>query len=252
MRYRITVWRNSGVFREAGRAFVYSAMAFALVFLVVAGTDEGGVAWPLRGARCAPLAPLASLFGAALTAMRARNCGELRAAMALGMDPRSRMVAWSLGAFVLSAIVAIMVATGLSVAGFFPVGTQPQAFRWSDGTYTSASLGGRVTSSGILEAFPPEGPPTSMLLGASQAAATITLLLGIALPLLGSIATAKTVKPIAFVIFAGVCSTIFLLQLAAARHIAALTAAGPSLMISGLAMFALFLEGRERKGHKSP
>ncbi|HEY8087135.1 MAG TPA: hypothetical protein VIF09_04805 [Polyangiaceae bacterium] len=181
---RWTAWDSGRLVRAASAA----AVALGLVWLVTAATDEGGVSWGERAGRALPLVPLCAAVGAwaALAPVRAR--GEVVALEALGRSPAGIAASAVAGAALLPLVAAIAIGflPGVRVDGFFPTAARASSWHWTGSAFVDAARGLSVGADGVPVSVPVlagaigEGFPSF----ARVSAAAVTLLAGLALPLL--------------------------------------------------------------------
>lgn len=177
--------------RALGRALGATVVAFAVVWLVTAASDEGQLTIGARAGRTLPLAPVCSALGAALALGAGRVREETRALEALGRRPIVTASSAALGGAIPSLLVALAIfASGrVEVAGFYPRAPTGDAFTWRGGAFESPTMGVRIVEGEarrIDEAAPePEAEP-GLPPGARGAAAAATALAGAALALVAA------------------------------------------------------------------
>jgi hypothetical protein len=104
-----------------GRAAVTAFGAWLVCLLVVAATDEGGVAWVVRLGRSLMMAPICAAVGAGLTLSVARATGELRALAAIGRPETESSRSTVVGAMVPPCVLALLALVAvIDVSSFFP------------------------------------------------------------------------------------------------------------------------------------
>jgi hypothetical protein len=228
--------------RQLFRAALATALMLGLAWLVTAATDEGGVSWGERAGRTLPLTPLCATVGAWIALAPALARGEGLAMEALGRS-RAQIAAAAVigGALVaLAASVALGLARGVDVAGFFPTATHASAWTWSGSAFVDAVHGLRVGSDGapvrvmsdvgrVLGGTPLHGRAT---------AAVVTALAGLALPLLLAHALLERSRVLPAVLAAGatVAASVLLFQAAAVGHLPAAVGALPSVALLAFAV----------------
>ena len=223
--------------RQLVRAALATALTLALAWLVTAATDEGGVSWGERAGRTLPLTPLCATVGAWLALAPALARGEGVALEALGRS-RAQIAAAAVvgGALVaLAAGVAMGLARAVDVAGFFPTATHASAWAWNGTAFVDGLHGLRVASDGapariavdagrVFAGVPPHG---------RAAAAVVTALAGLALPLLlaHALLERSRVLPVVLAAGASIAASVLLFQAAAAGHLPASLGALPTLVL---------------------
>jgi hypothetical protein len=246
--------------RTFARALGATLIGVIVVWLVTAASDEGQLTVSVRAGRTLPLAPLCSALGAALALGTSRVRDETRALEALGRSPGQTARAAALGAALPSVLVALAIGTSslIDVSGFYPRPPRGDAFVYEDGSFTSATLGVRVTEDG--EPHPTSGasfsPDESLPRHARGAASAATALAGVALALVAARAALRVsllhrrgrrrrrVLAAAQVFLCALC-TLVAFQAAAARVAPAALA-----MLPPAALLVIALVGyRARHGH---
>ena len=117
--------------RSAARAATIAALAFLIVCLMTAATDEGGLSSGVRLGRSLPFSPVCAAFGTWLALSRRRLRGELLALEGLGRSPQLN----ALGAVIGGAAVAVgasffvAVVPFVDVTGFYPESASASAQR---------------------------------------------------------------------------------------------------------------------------
>jgi hypothetical protein len=231
--------------REAARALAFAALAFVLAWLVTGATDEGGVAWSERAVRTLPLAPACAALGTWLGQALAWTRGEGRALEAIGRAPLVSSAPSVLGGAAVAwmAAGAMALSARVEVSGFFPVARSPDAYvSVGHGVFVDAASGYRVEADGTLRA-PPEEQGTAALPAPStvpprgrMAAASSTMLAGLALPLLVTRAVRGSWWPRLGLLVATLAASTLLFHAAAARVVDATVAVVPSLGLLGLVL----------------
>jgi hypothetical protein len=187
------------------RALGIGALSLLVAWLVTAATDEGSVPWGERAGRTLPMTPVCAAVGTWLALLPSRAKGEVRALAALGRAPwQNALGATAGGAATALAAAAMMAASGaVDVRGFYPTArhateyrfepSTPQASEHGNGGFVDSSDGWRIEADGTLT--PPKegsqsGAPANEGVPAHgrAAAASVTALAGIALPLVASAA----------------------------------------------------------------
>jgi hypothetical protein len=253
--------------RALVRALAATLVAFAIVWLVTAASDEGQLAVGARAGRTLPLAPLCSAVGAALALATARIRDETRALEALGRSPGETAAAAAIGGALPSLVVALAIAVmpRVDVAPFYPRATVGDTFELRDGAFESASLGVRVTLDGFTTRLEGDGDRDApderdhdapLPRGARGAAAAATALAGLALSLVAARGTLRTSLETRSRrrrgrLFAGLevalcgLATLIAFQAAAAGVSHAALAAVPSAILLVVVLFGY----RRRHGH---
>ncbi len=129
------------------RAALFTALGFALLFVVTATTDEGDVAAAVRLSRTLPALPIAAALGAFVTTRRARDSGEERAFAGLGRSPLAFVSGSVIGASVVPALFALVVlfAPTIALTAFFPTLQTTTHFYADASGFHSDGLQARVT-----------------------------------------------------------------------------------------------------------
>jgi hypothetical protein len=242
------------------RALVATLIGIAVVWLVTAASDEGQLTVSVRAGRTLPLAPLCSAIGAALALGTARVRDETRALEALGRSPGQTARAAALGAALPSLLVglAIGLTSVVDVSGFYPRAPRGDAFVYSDGAFTSLTLGVRVTDDGEPQPIPGRSASSDDELPrhARGAAAFATAMAGIALALVAARAVLRVSllhrrgrrrrrAAAAIQVFACALLTLVAFQAAGARIAPASLAMLPPAVLLGVALLGY----RARHGH---
>jgi hypothetical protein len=234
----LTRWDLSVLGRAAGGAI----LGLALVALITAASDEGGLTSVERIGRALPVSPVCAALGVwgALGQVKAR--GETLALAALGRSFRL------IGAPAVAGALAVCLASGaaiasvpsVDVASFYPIASHPPSWEWRDGAFVDAAHGLQMQADGTIGlsqarsgvtsrvAIPPHG---------RLAAALATALAGVALALFAAKALlepyGRFVDGSASILAAVV--TVVLFQAAAARAAPAWISPIPA---AALALFA--------------
>jgi hypothetical protein len=235
---RWTAWDSGRLVRAAAAA----ALALGLVWLVTAATDEGGVSWGERAGRALPLAPLCAAVGAwaALAPVRVR--GEVVALEALGRSPAGIAASAVVGAALLPlvAAIAVCVVPGVRVDGFFPTAARASSWQWAGGAFVDAARGLRVGADGVPVSVPVLAGAMGVGLPAfaRASAAAVTLLAGLALPLLLARWLVARARPGVDVAATGlaIAASVVAFQAAAAHRVPATLAVLPA---AGLLVLAV-------------
>jgi hypothetical protein len=228
--------------RQVARAAVATALTLGLAWLVTAATDEGGVSWGERAGRTLPLTPLCAAVGAWVALAPALSRGEALALESLGRS-RAQIAAAAVTGGALVAVVA-SIALGLGravdVAGFFPTATHASAWAWGGAGFVDALHGLRVGADGAPVRIAPDAGRVSagIPLHGRAAAATLTALAGVALPLLlaHGLLERRRVLPSVAAAVAAVAASVLLFQAAAAGHLPALVGTLPALALLAFAV----------------
>jgi hypothetical protein len=234
--------------RQLVRAALATALTLALAWLVTAATDEGGVSWGERAGRTLPLTPLCATAGAWVALAPALARGEALALAALGRS-RAQIAAAAVAGGALVAVVAAVVlglARAVDVSGFFPTATHASAWTWTGTAFVDPLHGLRVAADGapvrvaadagkVFAGIPPYG---------RAAAAAVTAVAGLALPILLAHALLERSRVLPVVLAAGatVAASVFFFQAAAAGHLPAAVATLPALLLLAFAV-------RRYRGH---
>jgi hypothetical protein len=214
-----------------------AALGLALVAVVTAASDEGGLAWGVRAGRTLPLAPVCSAVGAWLALAPARARGDDRALAAIGRSPWEREGAAIAGGALIALLASLSIAAipRVDVAGFYP--RAEESIHWShDGAgFTSDDGRWRVGADGVpmvLSAARGAEVTNGLPRGGRAAAALATAVLGLALPMLVARARSRRAAAAALgAIGAGALLTILAFQAAAAALASALFAPLPPLLL---------------------
>jgi len=215
---------------------------FGLAWLVTAATDEGGVSWGERAGRTLPLTPFCATAGAWVALAPALSRGEALALAALGRS-RAQIVAAAVAGSALVALaasVALGLARAVDVAGFFPTATHASAWSWSGAAFVDPLHGLRVAADGapVRTASDAGRAYAGIPSWGRGAAAVVTALAGLALPLLLAHAVLERSRVLPVVLATGVtlAASVLLFQAAAAGH---LHAALGTLPAAALLAFAV-------------
>jgi hypothetical protein len=227
--------------RAFARGAMIAGLALALVAVVTAASDEGGLAWGVRAGRTLPLAPVCSAVGAWLALAPARARGDDRALAAIGRSPWEREGAAIAGgaAIALLASLTIALLARVDVAGFYP--RAEESVHWSHDGSGFASDDGRwrVGADGVpllLAASTAVAPVSSLPPAGRASAALATAALGFALPMLVARIRSRRAAVLSFAaIGAGTLATLLAFQAAAAALSPALLAPLPPLLLLVLA-----------------
>ena len=223
--------------RAFARGAAIAALTLALVAVVTAASDEGGLAWGVRAGRTLPLAPVCSAVGAWLALAPARARGDDRALAALGRSPWGREGAAVAGGAVIALVASIAIAgiARVNVSGFYPRAEESIHWTYNGGGFTSDDGRWRIGPDGV-----PSVKPASIAGIAAEgiprlgrvSAAIATAALGLALPMLIARARSRRAAAIALgAIGAGALATILAFQAAAAALASALVALLPPLLL---------------------
>jgi hypothetical protein len=230
-----------------GRAVAGTLLGLALIALITAASDEGGLSWVERAGRALPLSPFCAALGVwgALGPVKAR--GEALALAALGRTSRQISAAAVAGVLLVcvASCVAIAVVPSVDVASFYPIASRPPSWQWRNGGFVDPAHGLRMRVDGTLVessirsteqrvAIPPRG---------RIAAALATALAGVAMAMLAARALLdgggsrgrrdRMVDGLGCALAA--LATVVLFQVAAARLAPALLAPLPALVLAAFA-----------------
>lgn len=218
------------------RALFATLLAWLVVVLVSAATDEGNVLWRIRFARSLPLVPICAGIGAWMGLASARARGELTALAALGRSPWANALGTSCGGFAVALVAALLMfaAPHVDLSGFYPTAAHAGAFHLETAGYVShdrkwtVSREGEITrNTGEAEA---EGD-VSLPEHARLVAGVVTLVGGIAIPLLAALPRKKrTARSWALAVVA-MGLTVLLFQAAAGRNLPTLCLPFPLLAL---------------------
>ena len=223
--------------RTFARGAMIAALTLALVAVVTAASDEGGLAWGVRAGRTLPLAPVCSAVGAWLALAPARARGDDRALAALGRSPWEREAAAIAGGAIIAVLSSVAIAgvARVDVAGFYP--RAEESIRWAhdgagftsdDGRWRVGAGGVPVPTPGATAATAATGTPA----GGRASAALSTAALGLALPMLVARVRSRRAAAIALAASgAGALATLLAFQAAAATLAPALLAPLPALLL---------------------
>lgn len=143
----LSVWHVRLFFR----ALVGAALAFGLILLLSALTDEGGLSLAVRLGRAAPMTPVAAALGTGAALAPPRWRGELLALSTLGQRPTVTMLPAVLGATVVGALIALLLVTGgVDAHGFFPVAPKSLELTFDGVAFVEPQSGTRILPSGEL------------------------------------------------------------------------------------------------------
>jgi hypothetical protein len=133
------------------RALFGAGLAFALLVLLTALTDEGGLTLAVRVGRTAPLMPFAAALGVGAALAPPRLRGELVAFSSLGQRPTRTVLPAIAGATLVALIVAALLAAhAIDAHGFFPIVPRGMNVTWDGGAFVDRATGVRVLPSGEL------------------------------------------------------------------------------------------------------
>jgi hypothetical protein len=145
--WRLSAWHA----RIFVRALAGAALAFALILLLSALTDEGGLTLAVRLGRAAPMAPVAAALGTGASLAPPRWRGELLAFATLGERPTRTMLPAVLGAALVGALVgALLLFGGIDAHGFYPVVPKTMQLAFDGAAFVEPETGTRVLQSGEL------------------------------------------------------------------------------------------------------
>ncbi len=144
---QLSVWHVRLFFR----ALVGAALAFGLILLLSALTDEGGLTLAVRLGRAAPMAPVAAALGTGAALAPPRWRGELLALSTLGQRPTITMLPAVLGATLVGALIGLLLmAGGVDAHGFFPVVPKSLELTFDGTAFVEPQTGTRILPSGEL------------------------------------------------------------------------------------------------------
>jgi hypothetical protein len=228
--------------RQLVRAALATALTLGLAWLVTAATDEGGVSWGERAGRTLPLTPLCATVGAWVAMAPALSRGEALALEALGRSRAQIAAAAVMGGAVVALVasIALGLLPAVDVAGFFPTAAHASAWTWNGAAFIDRLHGLRVAA---------DGAPVQIAADAGRvfagvpkhgraAAAAVTALAGLALPLLlaHTLLERARVFRVVLAAAAAVAATVLLFQVAAAGHLPAAFGALPAVMLLAFAV----------------
>lgn len=198
------------IWKQAWSAFIGTLVIAALIFVVSAASDEGGVSFHDRVGRVLPTVPVASGLGVYLAARRAQLRGELRLLSLLGIHPLLKDLAYGLGALVLPLVVGAWLVRGGPIEGFFPPSPATVEFRAlpNGEGFQSERIGMRWTPSEGLSSIPETAQRLAAV--AREPAALVVLLLAVGLALFAARVRMESEKG------KGMVSMLFALGIAAA------------------------------------
>jgi hypothetical protein len=143
----VTLWH----LRLFLRALAGAALAFGLILLLSALTDEGGLSLAVRLGRAAPMTPVAAALGTGAALAPPRWRGELLALSTLGQRPTRSMLPAVLGAAMVGALVGLMlVLGGIDAHGFFPVVPKSLEMTFDGTAFVEPQSGVRILPNGEL------------------------------------------------------------------------------------------------------
>ncbi len=231
-----------------GRAVAGTLLGLALIALITAASDEGGLSWVERAGRALPLSPFCAALGVwgALGPVKAR--GEALALAALGRTSREISAAAVAGVLLVSvaSCVAIAAVPSVDVASFYPIASRPPSWQWRNGGFVDPTHALRMRPDGTLvesnirstEVLRVAVPPKGRI-----SAALATALSGVAMAMLAARALlegggrrgrrGRMVDGLACALAA--FATVVLFQVAAARRAPALVAPLPALVLTAFA-----------------
>jgi hypothetical protein len=230
--------------RAFARGALTAAVALALVGVVTAASDEGGLGWGVRAGRTLPLAPVCAAVGAWLALAPARARGDDRAMATLGRSPWQREGAAIAGGALVAFVAALAIAAvaRVDVAGFYP--RAEATVHWAydghdflsdDGRWKVEPDGAPVPAARERDAGV-EASANGVPARGRIAAALATAALGLALPMLVARARSKRAAIVgAAAIGFGALATILAFQAAAAGVASALVAPLPPLLLLAVA-----------------
>lgn len=221
------------------RALFASLLAWAVVVLVTAATDEGDVMWSIRFARSLPLVPFCAGIGSWVGLASARARGELRALASLGRTPWANSAGASFGGALvaLAAALALILVPKVDISGFYPTATRVSGFHREGAEFVSHDKRWRIDGVGAItrqaEADPSarETIELSLPTHARGVAGTVTLLAGLAIPFLTSLPRKRRGAQLWGIALVALGSTVFMFQLAAAHHLPSLAAPLPLALL---------------------
>ncbi len=133
------------------RALIGAALAFGLILLLSALTDEGGLTLAVRLGRAAPITPVAAALGTGAALAPPRWRGELLALSTLGQRPTLTMLPAVLGATVVGAVIALLLMVGgVDAHGFFPVVPRSLELTFDGIAFVEPQSGTRILPTGEL------------------------------------------------------------------------------------------------------
>lgn len=227
----VTAWDG----RVFARAMGAAALAFVLAWLVTAATDEGGIGWGARAGRALPLVPVCAAIGAWIGLAAARARGELRAFAALGQMPARTGAPAVGGAAALVVLAAIAVASipAIGVEGFYPAVPREQGFHLEGAALVDDAGEFLIRADGVPQRVVPPRPVASRTAASvpgqgRAAAAIVTLVAGLALPLLVATPAPNRARwPVFLLAGLAVVATLIVLQAAAAHRVSVWWATAP-------------------------
>jgi hypothetical protein len=234
--------------RVLARSALLTALALVLGWLVTAVTDEGGVPWGERAGRTLPLTPLCAAIGVWVALAPATARGEGRALAALGRSRFQVAAAAVVGAGVVAAGAALLLASrNVDARGFFPSVLHATGWRWDGHVFVDPARGLFVTAEGAPEKLAlaateagDASSPGSLPVHGRVAAALAMAIAGVAMPLL--LAHSMLTRPAdrrfgrddaKALLAAGVsvAASVVFFQAAAARALPALLGAAPPMVL---------------------
>ncbi len=222
--------------RLFGRGLLFTLVALALLGLLSAATDEGGVALLERIGRVLPLVPVAAAMATGLVVAQQRSRGEERALSAMGARPERTSAPAALGASLvaLAAALAIGLGPALPIGGFFPQPPNAPAYRDEGTRFVSTGEGIAVDLEGEIEIIEKRSEVSLPLpRGARGSAAITTALSGLALCLAIARTRRENLGRSIAVISAFAVATLLAFQLAAASRLTPVASTVPAALVLG-------------------
>lgn len=206
------------------RALSATLLALVVVVLITAATDEGNVLWRIRFARSLPLVPICAGIGAWMGLASARARGELTALSALGRSPWSNALGPALGGALVSFAAALLLfgVQRIDVSGFYPTASRAGAFHLETDGYVSHDRKWTVSREGEITRNTVVDEPVSdstLPEHARLVAGAVTVLGGIAIPLLASLPRKRRGARTWTLGVVAMGSTVLLFQAAAGRNL---------------------------------
>lgn len=246
--------------KNAVRALLVAAVAFVVVWLATAASDEGGVAWAVRAGRSLPGLPVCAAFGTWLSLFGRRAREETLALESLGRTPAANALGAAVGGAALAVVASMVVASvpAIDVSGFYPVATRPPDVRLEGDAFVDRDHGLRIGADGAIAplaatetktaapaptststaARAPEAPtaPRGPAHARALAAASLALA-GIALPLVSASARRRTAPTAIAVCFAVGVASVLAFHAVAAGTLASIVALAPAILLLAYAVF---------------
>lgn len=169
------------------RGAITALGAWVVCLLVIALTDEGGVAWGVKLGRSLMMAPICAAIGVGLTLSAARATGELRALAAIGRPETESALSTITGAIAPACVLALLALTAvIDVSSFFPRSDARKAHVRADAQgFVDDDRGLRIDDRGVISTTPRATVP-------QEASAPATARLAVALTVvLGALAFAR-------------------------------------------------------------